>query len=181
MPVAPSSNHAGRALVVAAVALVVVLGGLWAAAVLYGHQDASKVRLGDQTFQAGSAKNRAKEVAERGPFIVPDASPAHDRDIIVQHLGSDPNKGWLAFAAQPPGKPRTCTWQWARAERVFHARCDRSLTLPADGRGARQYPATVDADGQLTVDLNAATRTTTTTTPGTSTSVVISGRDSDTG
>ncbi len=178
MPVAPSSNHAGRALAVAAVALVVVMGGLWAAAVLYGHQDASKVRLGDQTFEAGSAKKRAGEVRDRGPFIVPDASPSHDRDIIVQHLGTDPARRWYAFAAQPPGKPRTCTWQWSGAERRFHAKCDRRLTLPADGRGAKQYPATVDADGQLSVDLNAATRASTTTTTSTTT-IVVSGLDSD--
>src|SRR5437763_1648703 len=117
MPVAPSSNHAGRALLVAGVAIVVVLGGLWAAAVLYSKQDSSKLSLGDQTFEAGSAKSRAKEVAQRGPFIVPDASPAHDRDIIVQHLGTNPNKGWTAFAAQPDGKPRECTWQWKASEK----------------------------------------------------------------
>lgn len=178
MPVAPSSNHAGRALAVAGVALVVVIGGLWAAAALYGRQDATRVRLGDQTFEAGKATNRAKEVTERGPFLVADASPAHDRDIIVQHLGSHPRTGWLAFAAQPPGKPRTCTWQWSKSERRFHAKCDRSLTLPADGQGAKQYPATVDADGQLSVDLNAAKRPSTTTTTSTTT-IVISGLNSN--
>lgn len=177
MPVAPSSNHATRALVVAVLAVVVVFGGLWAAAVLYSRQDSSKLHLGDQTFEAGKAASRAKEVAKRGPFIVSDASPSHSRDIIVQHLGSDSRSGWVAFSAQPTGKDRSCTWQWAAAEHQFHAKCDRSLTLPADGKGAKHYPAKVGSDGQLSIDLNAATRPSTTTSTTTTTTVVISGRD----
>jgi hypothetical protein len=161
-PVAPGGSHAGRALLVSTVAIVAIGLVLFLAATVFSGRDSTSVRLGDLTFQGGSAKRLAKEIDDRGPILYPDVSGAKERDIILQHLGDRPNRGWYAFRAQPPDKGRTCTWEWQEDEQLFRAKCDASLTAPADGKGLERYPVKV-RDGKLDVDLNAADRTTTTT------------------
>ena len=177
-PVAPSSGHAGRALITGTVAVVVIMGGLFLAAKVYSNQDSPKVRLGDQTFHGGSTARLSKAIAKGGPIIYTDVSGTGGpdaRDIILQHIGPKEATGWYAIAAQPPGKERSCTWQWQKASRTFRAKCDRSLTAPADGAGLERYPVTV-ANGQIDVDLNADARpTTTTSTASTTTTAPQSG------
>ena len=164
-PVAPSGSHAGRALLVATVGVVVVLGGLFLASVVLSGRDSPDVRLGDQTFGGLNADRLAAEIAKRGPILYADVSGEKDRDIILQHLGTDPEKGWYAFLAAPDDKSRACTWQWQPDEELFRAKCDDTLTAPSDGKGLTQFAVTVK-DGRVDVDLNAdARRRTTTTAP----------------
>jgi hypothetical protein len=136
---------------------------LFLAATVLSNRNSTELRLGDQTFQGGSAERLAKEIEDRGPILYPDVSGSKDRDVVLQHLGSNPNKGWYSFRAQPPDKGRECTWEWQADEQLFRAKCDPSLTAPANGEGLERYPVRV-RDGKLDVDLNFATRTTTTTT-----------------
>ncbi|HEX8802840.1 MAG TPA: hypothetical protein VF743_01565 [Acidimicrobiales bacterium] len=173
-PVARSRAHAGRALAVAAAGVVVALGTAFAVSVL-ASRGSVEVRLGDETFEAGSAERAAGRIADSGPVLYPDAAGG-DRDIYLQHLGDDPETGWLAFAARPAQAPRECTLQWEPAGsgdpadgsfRLLDAdgeesgACDGER-FPATGEGLPSYPVEV-ADGRLTVDLNAADRATTTT------------------
>jgi hypothetical protein len=167
MPVAPSSGHAGRALLVSAVAIVLLGAALWIATIALGGRNSTDVRLGDQTFQGGSTERLAEEIADRGPIIYSDVSGERERDMILQHLGDDPDKGWHAFLAAPADKARDCTWRFDEDDDLFRASCDESLTAPADGEGLKQFPVRVD-DGRIDVDLNASSRTTTTATPTTS-------------
>lgn len=160
-PVERSRRHAGRALAVSGVAVAVIVLLLWAASVFTSRQSSLDVGLGDQTFQGGDADRLAQEIDDRGPILYPDVSGAGDRDLILQHLGRDPERRWYAFRAQPPDRDRTCTWRWEADEEQFRARCDRSLTAPADGEGLERYPVEV-VDGKLDVDLNFDRRPTTT-------------------
>ncbi|MFN8018229.1 MAG: hypothetical protein U0P45_08905 [Acidimicrobiales bacterium] len=166
-PVDQSRNHVGRAAAVALVGVIVLFGGL--ALVSFGlrNRNSSDLRLGDQTFQAGSAEKKAKLIAKTGPILYADVSGRKDRDMILQHLGTNPDKGWYAFLAAPLDEARDCTWVWKPAEEQFRAKCDPSRTAPADGKGLPQFKVTVN-DGDLEVDLNADARTkaTTTTTGG---------------
>jgi hypothetical protein len=150
-------------LLVGTVAIAVIGVVLFVAAVALGDRNSTELNLGDQTFQGGDAERLADEIAERGPILYPDVSGAAERDIILQHVGSKPGRGWFAFRAQPPDKGRACTWEWQADEELFRAKCDQSLTAPADGEGLERYPVRV-IEGRLDVDLNAADRTTTTTT-----------------
>lgn len=156
-PVQRTTGHGGRALLVAAVAIVVLAVGLWGASLLASNQSSLDVGLGDQTFQGGSAGRISANIAEDGPIIYPDVSDERDRDIILQHLGSDPDEGWYAFLARPADKDRGCYWDWQDERRLFRASCDHSLTAPADGAGLTQFPVRV-IDGRLDVDLNAEAR-----------------------
>ena len=157
-PVDQSRAHVGQAAIVALVGVVVLLLAAGAFAILNRNTKSSDLRLGDQTFQGGSAERLAKEIARRGPIFYGDVSGNKERDIILQHLGDDPETGWYAFLAAPLGEARDCTWQWQPDEELFRARCDESLTAPADGEGLPQFPVTVE-DGRLDVDLNADART----------------------
>jgi hypothetical protein len=166
MPVARGPRVDARsALVVGAsgvvVALVILGFVLWLSS-----RDDIQVRLGDDRFQDYDAESGADEIAQRGPILFPD--PANrGRDIFLQHLGDDPADGWLAFDARPLGEGRACFLEWQPDTREFldNGECTQSYRFPEDGEGLPQYPASVNTDGKVVVDLNAAERGTTTTTP----------------
>ncbi|HET6663941.1 MAG TPA: hypothetical protein VFG94_06770 [Acidimicrobiales bacterium] len=167
-PVARSQGHTGRALAVAAGGVVVAIGVAATLAVL-ANRGTVDVRLGSDTFAEHDAEDAARDIAENGPILYPDTAGG-DRDIYLQHFGDDPEEGWIAFAARPPGVSRACTLQWDGNDEVFRlldssrkvsGECD-GREFPADGEGLPTYPVTVDADGNIDVDLNAADRTTST-------------------
>lgn len=163
-PVERSRGHAGRALAVSGVGIALVGLALWGVATFASNQPSIDVGLGDQTFQGGDAEDLAEEIDDGGPILYGDVSGSKERDLILQHLGDDPEEGWYAFRAQPPDKDRECTWQWQEDEEVFRAACDHDLTVPADGEGLESYPVEV-VDGKLDVDLNFQDRPSTTAGP----------------
>jgi len=166
-PVARSSGHAGRALLVGTSAVIIVMVALFVAAVVFSGRDSGDVGLGDQTFQGGNAERLAAEIDDRGPIYYPDVSGrGMERPIILQHLGDDDSRRWYAFLAYPSDRNADCPWRWRPDDQRFEAACDSARTAPADGKGLERYPVTV-LDGRLNVDLNFADRTTTTTAPPT--------------
>ena len=132
-------------------AFVLMLFVLW---VTSHNGNKVEFRLGDEQFQDITADRMAARIADEGPVLFPDVSANRSRDIYVQHLGSDPKTGWLAFDARKPGAPRDCFLEWQRDRRVFVDRCDGS-EVGADGAGLRQYPAVVNSNGKVIIDFNA--------------------------
>ena len=124
---------------------VVVLGGL---AVLASRGD---VKLqGDPVFDAGRTDSQAPAIARDGPILLGDVAGG-DRDVYLQHLGTDEDRGWVAFDTRPPGASRDCAVRWVPDDEAFEDPCSGDR-YPASGEGLRQYPVTVD-DGRLRVDL----------------------------
>ena len=164
-PVEQGGGHGGRALIISAVTIAVVLLALWGAAWAASRQDSTDIGIGDQTFQGARTDRMAAEIADRGPILFPDVSGSSDnaRPIILQHLGDDEDEGWYAFLAYPSTKSPDCFWRWDADEEIFRASCDDALTLPADGEGAEQFPVEVE-DGRLDIDLNYERRQATSTT-----------------
>ena len=171
-PVAQSRGHAGKALAVAAAGVVAALGIALAVAQL-ASQGKVDVRLGSDTFAEQDAEDAAEKIADTGPILYADTAGGA-RDIVLQHLGDDPNEGWIALAARPPGVSRECTIQVPSRDRndpfvlldvdeQVSDECD-GREFPPDGEGLPSYPVTVDADGRLDIDLNAEDRATSTTT-----------------
>lgn len=167
-PVAQSRSHAGRALALAGLAVVLAVAIAFAVALL-ASRGKVEVRLGTDTFSQQNAKTAARQVAEGGPLIFADTAGG-DRDIVLQHLGNDPETGWIALAARPPGVSRGCTIQSRDRHTSFRlldasghvtGACD-GREFPPDGAGLPTYPVSV-RDGKLDVDLNAAARATSTT------------------
>lgn len=112
-----------------------------------------EVQLGPERFDAGSSEARAAEVAERGPFLLPDVA-GRDRDVYVQHLGDDPSTGWYVFDARREGASRDCTLEWGAEPRQFVDPCGGP---PVDerGTGLTRYAVEVTEDGQVVIDFRA--------------------------
>jgi hypothetical protein len=132
-----------------------------------------QVNLGDETFNAGDAESRAQTIADGGPILFSDVAGGQ-RDIFLQHQGGDVKTGWLAFDVRTPGQARDCMLQWDNTAKAFHDSCG-GATFPADGGPLPHYPATVNDDGDVIVDLNPDKKrpTTTTAPPETSTTSTI--------
>jgi hypothetical protein len=167
-PVAQTRGHAGRALAVAGAGVVLALFLAFAVANL-ASKGKVDVRLGTDTFSQQKAKDAAKKVAADGPILYADTAGG-DRDIVLQHLGDDPETGWIALAARPPGVSRGCTIQSRDRTEPFRlldangkvsGDCD-GREFPPNGAGLPTYEVSV-RDGKLDVDLNAADRATSTT------------------
>ena len=159
MPIAQSQGHAGKALAVAAVAIVLI--GVVALFVsLAASRGDVEINLGDDRFNAGQTDRLAEEIEDGGglPFLYQDLV-GNDRHLFVQHVGDDEDEGWVAFGAFDPDDP-SCAVLIDRDEKVLVNGCDDSVTYPLDGEGLRQYPVSVE-DGRIYVDVNELTTSTT--------------------
>jgi hypothetical protein len=118
-----------------------------------------QVNLGEDTFNMGPAKERAQEVAERGPLLFPGLVAADEGYIVVNHAGVDDFTGWKAFAAVPPGSRIECAVQWRPDARRFQDPCT-GAAYPADGAGLTAYRVLVNPDRELVIDLGRGSGTT---------------------
>ena len=167
MPVAQSRGHAGKALIIAAVSVVLLLGLAFVVAQAASRGDV-KINLGDDRFDAGKVENIAKAIdAGQGLPILYGDLVGKGRNLFVHHTGRDPQTGWTAFGAFDPDKP-SCAITIDRARRMLVDQCDPHRTYPNDGTGLRFYPATVEG-GHLEVNLNQLSTTTSPTTAPSST------------
>ncbi len=138
----------GRALVITALAGVVFAALIFALATNLLRSASEGSVAAPAEFDVGPAEQRRAVVERDGPLLFQDPL-GRGRDIYVQYLGPD---GWKAFEARPPSAPRRCVVQWEPASRRFADPCT-GATYPADGAGLVSYPARVDEDGRLRVDL----------------------------
>jgi hypothetical protein len=130
--------------VLGVVAVLFGLGGMILFSLL-ASDGTVEVQLGDEEYRAG----QAQQIADSVPFIVADPIGG-GRDIYVQHLGDDPDEGWLAFSARAPGQDdRACSLRWTGDE--FEDPCSDE-TFPPDGEGLTSYAAEV-RDGEVFIDL----------------------------
>ena len=159
MPVAQSEGHAGKALAVAGVAIVLI-GVVAAFVALAASRGDVEINLGDERFNAGQTDRLAEEIEDGGglPFLYQDLV-GNDRHLFVQHVGDDPDEGWVAFGAFDPDDP-SCAVIIDREDRILVNGCDDSVTYPLDGEGLRQYPVAVEG-GRIYVDVNELTTSTT--------------------
>jgi hypothetical protein len=155
--VSPVQQSTNRSILLAIGGVLVAVVGLGALllfvfAVQSGTESGTvEVKLGDDTFRAGSAGPLSRAVGEDGPLLFSDVASG-ERDIYLQHTGDDPNVGWLAFDAREIDASRDCTLVWSAEQNLFEDPCDGS-TVPADGEGLRHYTVTVDDSGTVVVDL----------------------------
>jgi hypothetical protein len=167
MPVArgPQMNARSAILVgITGVMIAVVLGG--GVLFLANQSENVELQLGDTDFDAGQIGRISEEIDDRGPILYSDVA-GRSRDIILQHLGDDPEAGWFAFDARPIGASRDCFFEWnSDAERFDLVLADRSdadcADVTMDERGnlstgelIQTYPVTIDDDNNVRVDINA--------------------------
>jgi len=159
MPVAQSRGHAGKALVVAGVGVVVALGLTFLVAQAASRGDVD-IKLGDERFNAGQVESLAEAIDDGGglPLLFQDLV-GRDRHVFVQHLERSPRRGWVAFGAFDPDDP-SCAVVIDRKAKTLVNKCDERVTYPLDGTGLRYYPTEVDGN-RLHVDINELSTTTT--------------------
>lgn len=152
MPVAQSQGHAGKALAIAAAGVVLAIGLAFLVAQAASRGDVD-IRLGDDRFDAGQTERLAKAIdtGDGLPFLYPDLVNG-DRNLYVNHLGDDPDTGWVAFGAFDPDDP-SCAVELDREAKTLVNACDRDVTYPLGGKGLRFYPTTVEG-GRVLIDLN---------------------------
>ena len=143
--------------VLAGIAFLAVLGfALWGIAVWVsdssGPGSTLEVRLGDDEFNLGPAAKRADAIAQDGPVLYPGLLGPDEGYIVVNHVGSDPVKGWYAFAAAAPGQPVTCVVQWQPARQQFVDPCT-GTAYPATGDGLEQFEVLITPKKEVLVDL----------------------------
>jgi len=159
VPVAQSRGHAGKALLIAGVSVVLLLVVTWLVAQAAGRGDV-EIQLGDDRFEVGHVDALADSI-DKGdglPFLFPDLV-SKDRPLFVQHTGEDEDEGWTAFGAFDPDRPE-CIVEIDREAKALVNACDPEVTYETDGTGLRFYPTVVD-DGKLYVDLNELSTSTT--------------------
>ena len=151
MPVAQTRGHAGKALLIAGVSIVLILVVTFFVAQAASRGDV-EIRLGDDRFDAGGTRSIAARIDkdEGLPALYPDLVN-RDRPIFVQHVGDDPDSGWSAFGAFDPDEP-SCIVEIDRQAKILVNACD-DATYPLDGEGLRAYPTVVE-DGSIYVTLN---------------------------
>jgi len=131
------------------IAVMLGVGVLW----LAGSGGNVEVNIGDTDFRDLDAIRISAEIADRGPILFSDVAGG-DRDIILQHLGTDPATQWLAFDARRPGDARDCFFQWQESSATFVNTCDESDVVDESGTGLDRYPVEV-IDGEVRIDINA--------------------------
>lgn len=156
MPVLESRKRTSRSIVlgVAGVVVGVALVLLLFVVAIPSLTESGKVqvKLGSDTYDAGSASARARNIADGGPLLFSDVSSGK-RDIWLQHTGDDDTTGWSAFDARRPGQGRSCTLEWRSGSQDFRDPCDGTI-VPADGEGLLSYPVTITDKGKVVIDLN---------------------------
>jgi hypothetical protein len=166
MPWTRPKSTAAQAVVpvLVGLAFIAVLGlALWGVSVWVSHHSGPnsklQVNLGEDTFNLGPAKERADEVAARGPLLFPGLVAANEGYIVVNHAGTDELSGWAAFAAVKPGSDVTCAVQWQAQAQQFRDPCT-AATYPYNGAGLPQFRVSIDNQRDLVVDLGRGSTTT---------------------
>ncbi|MFQ5558685.1 MAG: hypothetical protein ACE5GB_14420, partial [Acidimicrobiales bacterium] len=148
MPVARGPDiNARSALLVGVLGVAVAILLVVAVLVLAGSGGSVEVRLGDRDFRDLSTARISAEIADRGPIIFSDVAGG-SRDIILQHLGADPETGWLAFDVRRPDDPRDCFFRWRPDTLDFVNTCDGEDVVDGSGTGLTHYPVEV-VDGDV--------------------------------
>ncbi len=143
--------HTGRAVAVAVVGVSLALGTAYGVATLASRGDV-EVRLGDDRFNAGSARDLLDDIEERDAPLGFNDVARFQRPIWVDNGGDDHTVGWVALGAFLPDDP-DCLVQWVADRDEYVAECDESITFPRSGAGLRVYPTVVADDGRLYVNL----------------------------
>ncbi len=153
MPVSSGPRPSLRAAVMVGLAGVVVALGLVGAVLLLTRTGTGvEIRLGDRDFRDMEIGRISTEIDDRGPILFGDVADG-SLDIILQHIGDDPETGWFAFEARRAGQSRDCFFRWRPDQADFVNTCDPDDIVDATGTGVRQFEVAV-VDGDVRVDIN---------------------------
>ena len=144
----PRRRSQPRAVALGVAGVVLALGVMVLVAWMGSRGDVELTFGGDE-FEVGRTERLAAEIDDRGPFLF--RNPAGvDRHVYVQHLGDDPDEGWVTVGARAPGQADESCYLEVDGD-GFRDPCD-GTEYPPDGEGLTTYPTEV-RDGRVYVDL----------------------------
>ncbi|MCB1258530.1 MAG: hypothetical protein KDB26_15575 [Microthrixaceae bacterium] len=161
-----SGRQQTTAIGIGIVALVLAIALAWGILkVASGGGTSTRLRLGDDVFEAGNATRLSKQIKAEGPLLFSDVSGrGQNRPVFINHFGDDPDIRWVAFDAVAPDAPENCFLSWSVERELFEERsvaaggdyrkgeiC-RDITFAANGEGLTQYKWTVNDEGLLSID-----------------------------
>ncbi|MGH9156192.1 MAG: hypothetical protein ACRD1K_10255 [Acidimicrobiales bacterium] len=149
MTLPPRRRDRSRAVVLGSVVAAVVAAVLMFAVVRFAADNPDKANLGSPVLRLGAGR-LAAEIADGGPVLFQDPLDRH-REVFVQHLGDDVDRGWSAIGAYGSTVSAECLLRWDGSGQRFVDPCT-GAAFPPDGAGLTTYPATV-SDGTVSVDL----------------------------
>lgn len=177
MPVAKGGPAPGRQAILVGLGALMTLGTILflvtQSGSLFGGGSSTGVEAGDPFYRPGKAADLAEFIQTNGKPVALQDPVGGDRDIWLNHVGTDDATGWFAFGARPLTAPRQCSAQWDAVEQLFADSCN-DTKYPPDGTGLPQFPVTVDSSGQVSIRLSTAPTTTATTSPDPSSTVISS-------
>lgn len=148
----PRRRSQPRAVALGIVGVVLALGAMLLVSWLGSRGDVD-LTFGGEEFEVGRTERLAAEIDDRGPFLF--RNPAGvDRHVYVQHLGDDPDQGWLTVGARAPEQTDESCYLEVDGD-GFRDPCS-GTEYPADGDGLQHYPTEV-RDGRVFVDLRSTT------------------------
>lgn len=142
---------------------IVVLGliGLvtWVmAAIISGGDAETSERLAPTTLRLGSVENRAADVAEDGPLILPGLNTTSgERTLVLDHEGTDPATGWIIYYAYPADRDLTCPVEQIRGTDRFVDCNDRELHVTELAPPESGVRPIVENRERLLLDLSSVT------------------------
>jgi hypothetical protein len=141
-------------MIIGSLVAIVIAAVLLALVVRVAARNPDVANLGARTL-AFQADRLSKEIAERGPVIFKDPLQrgSADNDLFVQHVGTDPDKGWVAVRAYAGEAKTECLLRWQQDANEFRDPCT-GTAYPAEGTGLRAYSVSV-AEGVVRVSIRA--------------------------
>lgn len=131
---------------------------LWGvAALISDNSEEATEYLAPAYQEMGRVGPLADTIAADGPLILPDLV-GDDRNVVLDHTGPDPLRGWTLYLAHPADSDPTCEIELVRGTRTFTDCAGRTLevgdlALPPDG----VLPIVDEDEGRLTLSLRALT------------------------
>ncbi len=133
-----------------------VLGlALWGvAAIIANNHDDTTTNLAPTVQEMGSTTFVAGVINRDGPIILHDLV-GDDRNIVVDHTGSDVDFGWAVYLAHPSDRDATCEIELVKKTRTFTDCEGRTLQVSDLATPPAGVGPIISADGELTLDLTA--------------------------
>ncbi len=132
---------------------------LWgAAALISGNTDDTTDNLAPAYQEMGRVEPIADAIASGGPLILPDLV-GDDRNVVLDHTGADPLRGWALYLAHPADRDASCAISLVRGSRLFTDCEGRTLGVDQLAIPPLGVLPIVSEDGLLTLSLRAADST----------------------
>lgn len=82
---------------------------LWGIAALMSGEQSQSTTFTPDRLQVGNIERWARSIDEDGPVLFPGlGTTSGERTLVLDHTGTNPERGWTLYYAHPADRPPTC-------------------------------------------------------------------------